>query len=401
MSTIESSIGHLTAEAAVSSARELAPRFAERAARAEELRRLPDETVRELLDSGLLRLTQPARFGGPELGLDAHMEVAIEISRACGSTGWTFSVLASHFWLLSMFSDEVQHEVWGADPSTLLSTGTTFIGPPARVVDGGYAISGCRWPFSSGVDFAQWAMLGILVLPATEGGQPDFRFMVVPRRDFEIVDDWHVAGMRGTGSKSVAVREAFVPAHRSVSAQLLLDGRGPGAAVNANPMYTIPLIAAWPIFLSSPLVGIALGALEAFRDRTKTKLMAYTGASTAQQQTIQVKLAEAFALVDAARTLLTRDMGEVMGSRRPSEELSLLVRARNRRDFAFATRLAVQSVNVLFEVAGASALYDDSALQRAWRDVNAASHHGILVWDTSGGHYGRTELGLPPQDPYV
>ena len=163
--------------------RDLLPLLRDRAQETEDLRRIPDESIKSLQETGFFKLLQPARYGGLEASpVDFYRGVRL-IASACGSTGWVSSVLGVHPWQLALFDDRAQQEVWGEDASTLVSSSYAPMGR-AKAVEGGFQFSG-RWSFSSGCDHAQWIFLGGLVL-GEEGSPVDFRTFLLPRSDYEI-----------------------------------------------------------------------------------------------------------------------------------------------------------------------------------------------------------------------
>src|SRR5215472_17168871 len=193
----------------------LVPTLRERAPRAEQLSRLPDETIADLHSSGLFRMLQPARVGGSELPFRALFELTAVIGRGCGSTAWVLANLAAHHWLLGMWHPEAQDEIWGESPDSLISSALIFARGRARRVPGGYRLSG-RWPFSSGVDPSSWNMFGAIVADE-ETGQSEHRMFLVPASDYSLIDTWQVIGLSGTGSKDVEVADVFVPAYRTLA----------------------------------------------------------------------------------------------------------------------------------------------------------------------------------------
>ena len=246
--------------------RALLPALRERAARAEKLRRLPDETFADFQEAGLFRALQPKRYGGYELDPGTFYQAVMEVGAVCGSSAWILGVIGVHNWHLAIFPPQAQEDVWGEDTSVQLSTSLAPTGTVERV-DGGFRLSG-RWSFSSGCDFCHWAVLGGIAPPAEAGQPPDARIFLLPRRDYEIDDNWHVMGLCGTGSKDIVVDDAFVPEYRTHSYLDAFHLRNPGTAVNDAPLYRLPFGLVFPIRITAPAIGAALGALEAFREQS-------------------------------------------------------------------------------------------------------------------------------------
>src|SRR5690606_3057091 len=194
-----------TREELLDRATALLPALAERAAETEELRQVPPATVSDLRDSGLMRVAPPARYGGHGTDIDVMYEVAMVLGRACGSTAWCYAVWSIHSWMLGLWPQEAQDEVFADGPDLFSSSAFAPTGK-LEPAPGGYHLSG-RWQFSSGSDAGTWALLNAMT--------PEGPLMaLVPRSDYEIVDTWFVSGLRGTGSKDIVIEDAFVPEHR-------------------------------------------------------------------------------------------------------------------------------------------------------------------------------------------
>jgi 3-hydroxy-9,10-secoandrosta-1,3,5(10)-triene-9,17-dione monooxygenase len=376
------------------SAEALVPVLRERASRAEELRRLPDETIDDLHKSGLFRILQPNRVGGSELPFRAIVELVAIIGRGCGSTAWVLANLAAHHWLLAMWPRQAQDEIWGESPDNLISSALIFARGRARPVPGGYRVSG-RWPYSSGVDPSAWNMLGAIVNDE-EAGTTEPRIFLVPAHDYQVIDTWHVIGLVGTGSKDVAVEDVFVPQHRTLAVEHMTGGPNPGSEINPSVLYRLPAISLFAFCIAGVSLGIAQGAIEHFRATTRTRLSNFTGRNLADFNTLQVHLAEAAAIADAARSVMLLDCDEATRIVAEGKLPSLEERARYRRDGAYAATLCTKAVDVLFTATGGGAIYARNPLQRAFRNVHAANAHYVLNWDINGAMYGRVALGLSP-----
>ncbi|MBV9552470.1 MAG: acyl-CoA dehydrogenase [Alphaproteobacteria bacterium] len=379
---------------ALARAEALIPVLRERASRAEELRRLPDETIADLHRSGLFRVLQPKRVGGSELSFRALVELVAAVARGDGSTGWVFANLAAHHWLFGMWPKQAQDEVWGQSPDNLIGSALIFPRGRAQKVDGGYRLSG-RWPFSSGVDAASWNLVGGIATDE-ENGTAGPRIFLLPASDYTVIDTWQVIGLAGTGSKDVLVEDAVVPEYRTLSVDQIAGGPNPGSAVNPSVLYQLPAISLFAFCIAGVSLGIAQSAIEHFTETTRTRLSSYSGRNVADFNTVQVHVAEAAALADAARAIMFRDCDEATGSVSEGRIPDLAHRARYRRDGAFAATLCTKAVDLLFAATGGGAIYARNPLQRAFRDVHAANAHYVLNWDINGAMYGRVALGLPP-----
>jgi alkylation response protein AidB-like acyl-CoA dehydrogenase len=375
-------------EAALDSARELAPKVRARVAETERLRRLPDDTAVELLQSGLVGLLTPKRYGGSELGLEAVLDVTGILAEACPSTGWVHALWAAHMWLVALYPPEVQEEVW-ANPNSLISSVVSTKGTPTRV-PGGYRWTGSG-AYSSGIDHCNWLSPALTV--PDENGQPVRRWLLIPRSDFKIVDDWHTVGLKGTGSNTIVVDDVFIPENRAVSSDDMAAGTSPGAQFHDNSQYSAGSVCIFTPPLAGTAIGAARGFLRAFDERLRARLATADPAQSGEHAATLIRWAKACADVDAARAVLIENARRY--SRIPANRLEEVEKARCRRDQAYSATLCRQAVNSLFESAGASALFDGSELQRLWRDTNAAAAHHGLVWDVHGLSWGRISFGLP------
>jgi len=385
----------LTADNVLEQARALAPRLAARAQACEDLRRCPDETIAELHASGLMRMMQPKRFGGMELGPAAVLDVTLEMAKACPSTAWVWMNLATHSWNIAQFALRAQEDVWGADPGALAATGLAFPCGRAQPVEGGYVVTG-KWPFGSGVDAAQWMLAGAMTERGT--ASPERRFFLVPRADFRSLENWHAFGLAGTGSHDVEVSGAFVPEHRSLAAEVFAGGLDvPGGKVHANPSYRLPTFATFGFFLASVPLGAARGALEQFVAAARTRAGTYTGTRLAELTPLQIRIGEAAACIDLAETQLRADLVELIGLVESGVPPSVDAKLRWKRNLAFEVQLTVRAVDTLMAASGAGGLYATLPLQRLFRDVHAAAAHIALTWDVQAAAYGQHTLGLPMQ----
>ena len=386
----------MTSETYLQRVRALLPALRERAAHAEQLRRLPDETVADFQEAGLFRCLQPKRYGGFELDPSILYQAIIEIGAVCGSSAWVLGVIGIHNWHLGLFAPEAQDDVWGKDTSIQLSTSLAPTGTVERA-DRGFRLRG-RWSFSSGCDFCHWAVLGGIVPPLEKDAPPDARTFLVPRSDYVIDDTWYTVGLCGTGSKDLVVDNAFVPEYRTHSYRDAFYLTNPGAVVNDAPLYRLPFGLVFPACIGSPAIGVALGALAAFRAQTTTRISPRDKSRVAEDPFAQFALAEAAAEVTAARDSLLANFAEAMRLVRAGSEIPLAKRARYRWDTAKATDRSVRAVDRLFEASGGRGIFLDNPIQRAWRDVHAIRAHAGNNLEKAAFVFGRSEFGLPPLD---
>ena len=375
----------------------LIPKLRDRAARTEELRRLPPETERELHDTGLFRVLQPKRVGGSEFDYIALVDCADVLGQGDASVAWNFANLASHHWMLGMFDKRAQDEVWDKDRDTLIASSFIFPAGRAKKVDGGYMLRG-SWPFSSGVESSEWNMLGSVVSSDDEADGIEYRIFLLNKRDYGIKDPWNAAGLRGTGSNDVEVKDAFVPGHMSVAVADLAGGPTPGSIVNPNPLYAMPVFSLFPYVLSGVALGNAQACLDDYVEIARHRASTYNRAMLGDMQSTQIKIAEASAKIDTARLLMRSNCIAAMADARRGHIPHMAAKTRLRRDGAFSVNLCTEAVSLLFAASGARSLFISGALQRQFRDAHAVNSHLAFNFDAAGTNYGRVALGLPSEN---
>jgi 3-hydroxy-9,10-secoandrosta-1,3,5(10)-triene-9,17-dione monooxygenase len=370
---------------AMEAARALGPRLRGRIAEAEQLRRLPDETVADLLEGGLCGVMKPRRFGGSELGAETLVDVSVELAAQCASSGWVYMLWAAHMWLLALWPAAAQEEMF-ADPAMVASSVVSTAGTVERVA-GGYRWTGKGF-FSSGVDHCQWLTAAVTVRDEDTGAEGR-KWFLIPRADFEIIDDWHVIGLRGTGSKTLTVTDAFIPLGRVLDDADIQRGTAPGREVNPHPMYGAISQANFTAAMAAPAIGAARGLLDAYGDKLRRK-----AASAAAGATVSMaRYAAAAAQLDAVHALTVANTRRYATA--PAAAVGPEGRAKCKRDYAYAAQESRKAANTIYAECGGSGLAETSDLQRIWRDANAAAAHHGLTWDWQADLWTRAAFGLP------
>lgn len=376
----------------------LLPTLRERAQEAEDLRRIPDETMKALQETGFFRLLQPTQWGGLAADPVVFYDTVRKIASACGSTGWVAGIVGVHNWHLALFSQQAQEDVWGEDTEVRISSSYAPMGAGVAV-EGGYIVKGA-WSWSSGCDHATWAVLGG---PVIKDGKPvDYGSFLIPRSDYRIDDVWNVVGLRGTGSNTVVVQDVFVPKHRFLSFPAMSDLKSPGLEHNPEPVYKMPWGTIHPTTISAPIVGMAYGAYAAHVEHQGKRIRAaYAGEKAKDDPFTKVRIAEAASDIDAAWRQLSGNVADEYACLLASEKVPFELRTRARRDQVRATGRAIASIDKLFESSGATALANGTPLQRFWRDAHAGRVHAANDPERAYLIYGTHEFGLPVGDTMV
>jgi alkylation response protein AidB-like acyl-CoA dehydrogenase len=383
------------ADALKDAANDLVSTLSARADETEELRHLPIESFNDLRALGLTRLGQPRAFGGAELPLDRAVDILSVLAQGCASSAWVCGVYTDHAILAGMFDEQAAKEVWEATPEAAISAGYFPVGKAERV-DGGWQLSG-KWGWVSGCDYADWFLFGAF-LPGKDGG-PVHHFFLVPRSEIEIEDNWHVLGLRGTGSKNVIVAGAFVPEHRVLSFPEAKGGAEARGNQESRALYRLGHVSSVPFVFAAVALGVTESLLSIMTEQISNRQA--MGQNLRELQSMQLHIAESAAELDCARLLMMRDTSEAMAAMRERRPLTMLERGRNRRDMAYLGQLCKSAGNRLHEMAGASGIFDSHITQRKYRDLQAATRHITLSWDIAGTTYGEIRYGLEPSSPLV
>lgn len=384
----------------IAGARALVPVIRERQAETAALGKLPDDTIKAMQEAGFFRIMQPKKYGGYELNPHVFFEVQQILAEGCMSTAWVLGVVAIHNWQLGMFDEQAQQDVWGDDTSVLISSSYMPVGK-VEPVEGGYRLSG-RWGFSSGSRHCRWAFLGGMVPPASGGEWPDYRTFLVPIADYEIVDNWNVSGLEGTGSNDIVIAEpVFVPEHRTHRAQDGFSGQNPGCRTNSNPLFTLPFGQIFTRAVACSSIGALQGVIENYVTVNKDRVGVNDGNRVAQDPNVQMALAEAVTAVHECRALLKEDLDFFVAHPQCDHELNINERIRRRFNASTISSKCCDAVNRLFIACGAQGIFRGHPLNRAWLDVNAGRTHVANNPFKFGRNLGGTLMGLPNTDFFL
>ncbi|BBZ63093.1 acyl-CoA dehydrogenase family protein [Mycolicibacterium monacense] len=376
---------------------ELADQFREQAVEAERIGKLSDTTVKNMKAVGNIRLLQPEEYGGYEVHPREFAETVMATAALDPAAGWVNGVVGVHPYQLAYADPKVAQEVWATDVDTWIASPYAPQGV-AKPVDGGYLFNG-RWQFSSGTDACDWIILGAMVGDA-DGRPvmpPQILHMILPRSDYEIVDDsWDVVGLRGTGSKDVVVRDAFVPAYRTMDGLKVMDGSAQVEAGMTKTLYKMPWSTMFPLGISSATIGICEGALAAHLDYQRERVNA-SGVAVKDDPYVMYAIGEAAADIQASRQALLANVDRIFDMVDTGTEVTFADRAAVRRDQIKAVWRAVTAVDQIFARSGGNALRMDKPLQRYWRDAHAGVAHAIHTPGTIYHASALSSLGVDPQ----
>lgn len=380
----------LTGEELVARAAALQPVLAAHAAEVDRTRHLSPDVVDKIAEAGLLSLGVPRRYGGQEASLQTHLRVSAALGKGCGSTAWVVQILNSSAVVVGMFGKQAQDDVWGKDPSARIG-GARPLGPTAvERVEGGWRIGG-RWPWLSGVEQAQWAFLPFPLPSDTD--HPDLGIALVPIAEGIVEETWFMVGMRGTASNTLVLDKAFVPDHRVSSAGRLLVGHTDTPFKN-EIAYRLSFAVQTVLVLMGSQIGLAEAALDHVIAGAN-KAIAYSNFATQRASAgFHIQIGEAAVMISTARQLVLRAAAEADAAAEQGVLPEHGRRSHMRAEAAYAAKLLRDAVQILVDAHGASTFAESNALQRIWRDLNAAGRHGMLGTQLYYEVHGKTRLGL-------
>jgi 3-hydroxy-9,10-secoandrosta-1,3,5(10)-triene-9,17-dione monooxygenase len=375
----------------IARARAMIPRLAARAASAEAERCLSDQTIADMQAAGLFRVLQPRRFGGYELDMATYFEIQLALAEGDMSTAWVYGVVGVHPWLMGLVDDRAARDVWGRDDTTLVSSSLMPAGAVTRV-PGGFRLSG-RWKFSSGCQHCAWAFLGVS-MALDPAAPPDRCVLLVPRSDYQIVDTWHVAGLKATGSHDLVANDVFVPEHRVLQFVDAFRGAAPGLAVSTGPLYRLPFGQIFVRGVSTAALGTLQGMLDAFVGYGSARVA--RGGRTADDPVAQLAVAETAAAIDEMKTILLRDFRTLAAFAERGERPPLALRMEYKLHSALVAERCSALAARLFRATGAIGIYSDQPFGRMLADINAGRQHISNQYEQIGRAYAAVLLGGEP-----
>ncbi|MCD2114116.1 acyl-CoA dehydrogenase family protein [Rhodococcus rhodochrous] len=380
--------------------RDLLPAIRSRTDEAEELRRLPEDTVRQLAEAGVFSMHVPEEFGGQELEVDALFELALLLGTACTSTAWTATFLAFHNAALARFPLETQREVF-TDKGYALAAGSfhPLPGSMGTIVDGGIRVTG-RWDFCSGIMHSDWCFVDVPVEATADA--PASRYVcILPVSEIEIVDVWHTTGMRGTGSNDVAVTDLFVPAHRTLPTPVFHGTESPGAVLRpGHALLRTPFYRTAGIFHPAFAIGSAERALEVFRTQIVARRQRPVGGGPLMNAPLtHSRYARAATRLRSAMLLARSQTDEAAAHYATSStDPDLATRAQMRLSSVTAIHQAVEAAELVTQVSGGSMFRRGSELDRIKRDLAVLLNHNSGDMDFHTETAGKVLLGIEPSD---
>ena len=385
----------------VDRARSLIPTLRERGEETEKYNRIPEATIQELKDNGLLKVLRPKMFGGHQTDMRTYTEVVTEISRGDGSAGWFVSLSNIRDYMVSYaFGEKALNEIYEPGKEIVLAGNFKPIKCEIRKVEGGYYIDEAQWPFVSGGPHAHWCYFGF---PVDDGnGGMEMAIMVVPKEDIEILDDWHVMGLKGSGSNSVRIKDAFVPEHRVSLDRLATKGHYMIEPLQSVPLYQTPFVPSLTLSIVGPALGLAQAAMDLHMERVKRAGIGntfYTKMSEAPVTHLQI--AQAQLKIDSAELHLYRAVDRLDAFSEAGHTMTMEEIVQMKADFGYVNQLCKEAIELLLAGAGSVFTYENNAFQRVYRDFTTMHLHGFITPSSLIETYGRVLCGQEPNTYFV
>jgi 3-hydroxy-9,10-secoandrosta-1,3,5(10)-triene-9,17-dione monooxygenase len=378
----------------VARARAMIPALAQRSLEGRRQGRIPDETIADMQRAGFFRVLQPKRWGGYEMELNTFYEIQLALAEGDMSTAWIYGVSGVHPWFMALLDDRAAQEVWRSDTSALICSSLMPAGR-ATPAEGGYRLSG-RWRYASCCEHCHWALLGAMVATGN-GGPPEGRIFLLPRKDYGTIDTWQVSGLQATGSWDVSVEDVFVPAHRS---QSMLDNfllKGPGQALNTSSLYRLPFGQIFVRGISTAALGALQGMLNAFLDYGKTRVTR-AGGRSAENPFVQLLCAETAAAIDEMTNTLHRNFRNLHAYARRGETPPLEERLRCKFQSTEVTERCTLLAARIFKATGAAGLAEGLPFGGILADLMAGRQHISNQYEYVGSSWGGVMFGLENRD---
>lgn len=387
-----------TREELVQRAAEMVPLLRERARWIDEHRRLPDDVIEALEESGLVKMRVPTQYGGYESDARTLVDVHAELAKGDGSAAFCLSVWSLINWLAGRFPDEVQDEVFGT-PHTRVS-GTIAATGTATPTAGGYIFNG-MWRFTSGFLHSQWKFTAAMLDSGPEAEREPYTALI-PFSDFEIVDDWHTSGLRGSGSVTTVARDVFVPAERVIPTSKLFSDQCESKINGEKAIYQVPLLVTSTTATAGQTIGSAKYAIESFLERMPDRGISYTDYNSQREAPItHLRIGEAALLAEEAEMRIHRFAELVDAKAAANEPWTEAERVNSRVQMGRVAQLAKHAVDIVGSASGGSSIYVDVPIQRIQRDLNALTIHALTSPDSNMELYGRQLCGLAPNTSYL
>ena len=386
------SMGSPRALALLQAARDLQPALRERAEQCKSQRKIPDETIADFHKAGLFKILQSEKYGGYEMDPQVFYAVGLELAKACMSSAWVLGVVAVHNWQMNLFDPQASVDVWGDDPTVLVSSSYAPMGG-VTPVDGGFMLSG-RWSFSSGCEHCQWVFLGA-VIPTEEApwDMENYSTFLLPRDDYSIEQNWDVVGLQGTGSHDIVVDNVFVPEHR---VHRMREDRSGDKHRTKAPLYRLPFMQVFSRAVCNASLGAVEGVLDNYIEVAKTRV---AGPVPMRDDPGAKKVAaDAKAAIETMKLMMFSSFDALMEASRTDTAVPVLDRALFRYETSKVADQCLAISSRMLKAAGSGGIRNNSAMLAQHQDIFASQAHIANICEPFAINLGGMLLGQRSTD---
>ncbi|MDQ0257109.1 alkylation response protein AidB-like acyl-CoA dehydrogenase [Evansella vedderi] len=385
----------------VTRARNLIPKLREHSNEIDKNSHLPDEIVELLKQEGLLKVLRPKMFGGYQTNMRTFTEVVTEISRGNGSAGW-FACLSNirDYMISYVFGEKALDEIYGPGKDVVLAGNFKPIKCEIRKVEGGYYIEEAQWPFVSGSPHADWCYFGF---PLDDGnGGIEMAIMVVPRHELEVLDDWFVMGLRGSGSNSVKIKDVFVPEYRVSLDRLASKRHYMIEPLRDVPLYRTPFVPSLTLSIVGPALGLAQAAMDFHMERVEKAGIGNTFYTKMNEAAVtHLQTAQAQLKIDSAELHLYRAVDKLDAYSEEDRTMTMEEVIQMKADFGYVNQLCKEAIDLMVAGAGSVFTYENNPFQLVYRDFLTMHLHGFITPSSLIETYGRVLCGQEPNTYFV
>ncbi|MEH7545584.1 MULTISPECIES: acyl-CoA dehydrogenase family protein [Bacillaceae] len=385
----------------VENARSLIPTLREHSEEIEKTNTLPQAIIEEMKNKGTLKVLRPHLFGGYQTNMRTYSEVVTEISRGNGSAGWFVALSNIRDYMISYtFGQKALSEIYPPGKDVVLAGNFKPIKCNIKKVDGGYFIEEAQWPFVSGSPHADWCYFGFPLVD--DNGGIEMAIMVIPRDELEVLDDWYVMGLKGSGSNSCKIQNVFVPEHRVSLDRLASKGHYLIDPLKDVGLYRSSFVPSLTLSIVAPALGLAQAAMDLYMERLPKAGIGNTFYNKQNEAPItHLQVAQAQLKIDSAELHLYRAVDKIDDYADRGIVMDRAEIVKVKADFGYVNQLCKEAIDLLVAGVGSMFTYETNALQRVYRDFLTMHLHGFITPSSLIETYGRILCGQEPNTYFV
>ncbi|MFJ7729210.1 acyl-CoA dehydrogenase family protein [Neobacillus sp. NPDC097160] len=385
----------------VDKARSLIPKLREYSEEIEKTNTLPKTIIEDLQKEGALKVLRPHLFGGYQTNMRTYTEVVTEIARGNGSAGWFVALSNIRDYMISYtFGEKALNEIYQPGKEVVLAGNFKPIKCDIKKVEGGYYIEEAQWPFVSGSPHADWCYFGFPIVD--DNGGVEMAIMVIPREELEVLDDWYVMGLKGSGSNSCKIKNVFVPDHHVSLDRLASKGHYLIEPLKDVALYRSSFVPSLTLSIVAPALGLAQAAMDLYMERLPKAGIGNTFYNKqAEAPVTHLQVAQAQLKIDSAELHLYRAVDKIDSYAERGEVMDKAEIVKVKADFGYVNQLCKEAIDLLVAGVGSMFTYETNPLQVVYRDFLTMHLHGFITPSSLIETYGRVLCGQEPNSYFV